>query len=297
MTERKYIVHKTEITMLNFMADPDFIKSLDKQLEWGISILDLKDYIYGKSLIDLSDEEAIDAAKNISDRGMTVYCFSTILFSGDIELGEEAFRTNYLDKLNRILELATVLNPKVIRLLAPQCSKRKNFTNILPYIKKNHPWLIPMYKEAIYKIDQAGFKATIENEANNCILSRPEEILGFFKDLDCQEKVFLTFDIQNLWQMGTYPSVEVYEMLSDITKYFHLKGSQSLDDGGYTHYATCLEDASWPVVEVTQKAINSGQEVIICLNPLKGEKKFDYDYEDITKRDLDYLKNELKEVR
>lgn len=290
-------MNKTEITMLNFMADRDFIKSLDKQLEWGINLLDLKDYIYGKPLINLSDKEAIEAAKNISDRGMTVYCFSTTLFSEDIELGEEVFRTKHLDKLQRILELAAILKPKVIRLLAPQCSKRKNFTNILPYIKKNHTWLIPMYKEAIYKINQAGFKATIENEANECILSRPEEILGFFKDLNCQGKVFLTFDIQNLWQVGTYPSVEVYEMLSDITEYFHLKGSQSLEDGGYTHYATSLEDASWPVVKVTKKAINSGQGVVICLNPLKGEKKIGYDYDDMTKRDLDYLRNELKEVR
>lgn len=289
-------MNKNDITMLNFMAGLDFIESLDQQLKWGIKILDLRDNIYGKSLIDLSDDEAMEAAQNIKSRNMTVYCFSTTLFSEDIELGEEVFKKNHIEKIDRILELARILKPKVIRLLAARSSKRGEFTNILPYIKTHKTWLIPMYRKAINKIDRAGFTATIENEANACILSKPEEILGFFKELNCGGRVFFTYDVQNLWLMGTYPSVEVYGMLSDITGYFHLNGSQSLVDGGYTRYCTSLEDASWPVIEITKKAITEGNGVVICLNPLKGEKKNEYDYADITKRDLDYLRNKIQNV-
>jgi hypothetical protein len=288
---------KTEITMLNSMASLDFIESLDQQLKWGIKMLDLKDNIYGKALMDLSDEEAMEAAKNIKSRDMTVYCLSTTLFFDDIELGEEVFRKNSLQKIDRILELANILKPQVIRFLSPRTNRRQEFINILPYIKEQHKWLIPMYIEAIDKIYEAGYKATIENEANGCILSKPDEILGLFKAFNRNEKVFFTFDIQNLWQMGTYPSVEVYEMLSDITGYFHLKGSQSLVPGGRTHYGTTLEDASWPVVEVTKKAVTEGKGIVICLNPIKGEKINGYDYEAITKRDLDYLRNTIEEVR
>jgi predicted dehydrogenase len=97
--------------------------------------------------------------------------------------------------------------------------------------------------------------------------------------------------------MGTYPSVEVCEILSDITGYFHLEGSRSLVPGGHTYYGTTLEDASWPVVEVTKKAITEGKGVVTGLNPIKGEQKYDYDYENITKRDLDYLMKNIKEVR
>jgi hypothetical protein len=290
-------MNKTEITLLNSMAGVNFIESLDQQLKWGIKILDLKDSIYGKSLIDLSDEEAMEAAQSIKSRDMAVYCLSTTLFFEDIELGEEVFRKNHLDKIDRILELGRILKPQVIRLLAAKTSRRQELIDILPYINIHHKWLIPIYIEAIDKINQAGFKATIENEANGCILSKPEEILGFFKALSDKVKVFFTFDIQNLWQMGTYPSMEVYEMLSDITGYFHLKGSQSLVTGGNTYYGTSLEDASWPVVEITKKVIKQGNGVVICLNPVKGEKKDGYDYEGITKRDLDYLRNEIKEIR
>jgi hypothetical protein len=288
---------KTEIIMLNSMANVNFIESLDQQLTWGIKILDLKDNIYGKALIDLSNEEAMEAAENIKSRDMSVYCFSTTLFSGDIELGEEVFRKGSFEKIDRVLELASILKPQVIRLLSPRTNRRQEFANILPYIKTKHKWLIPMYIEAIDKIYEAGYKTTIENEANGCILSKPEEILGLFKAFNRNEKVFFTFDIQNLWQMGTYPSVEVYEILSHITGYLHLKGSQSLVPGGHTYYGTTLEDASWPVVDVTKKAITEGNGVIICLNPIKGQQKDDYDYANITKRDLDYLRNNIKEVR
>lgn len=289
-------MRKTNVAMLNHMAGTNFIESLDQQLEWGIKILDLKEYIYGKALIDLTDEEALEAAENIKSRGMSVYCFSTVLFFEDIELGEEVFRKNHLDKIDRILELARILKPQVIRLLSAKSSRRDEFANILPYIRKHHAWLIPMYKEAIDKINQAGYKATIENEAKGSIFSKPEEILGFYKALNCPDKVHFTFDIQNLWQVGTYPSEEVCEMLMDITGYFHLKGSQSLVEGGHTYFGSTLEDSSWPVAEMTKKFIKGGKGVVLCLNPIKGEKKDGYNYDGITKRDLDYLRKEIEEV-
>lgn len=290
-------MHHTEITMLNHMADLDFNESLDQQLEWGIKVLDLKEHIYGKALIDLSDEEAMEAAENIKSRGMSVYCLSTVLFFEDIELGEEVFRKEHLNKLDRILELAQFFKPAVIRLLSAKTSRRQEFINIIPYINKQKPWLIQVYKEAVDKIVQAGFRATMENEANDSIFSRPEEILGFYKALDRYGKITFTFDIQNLWQMGTYPSVEVCESLLYITEYFHLKGSQSLVEGGYTHYASTLEDASWPVIEITKKLIKDGNGIVLCLNPVKGVKKDGYDYDSITKKDLDYIRKEIEEVR
>lgn len=282
------------IAMLNFMAGLDFNESLKQQQQWGITTLDLKDHVYGKSLMDISNDEAHQVAKSIADHNMTFYCFSTTLFSGDIEQGQANFQLELDEKLERVLELAQILKPKVIRLLAARTSRRSEFDNIFPYILKHKQWLIPLYQAAIDRIHEAGFEATIENEANGCILSKPEEILCFFRLLDRKDQLFFTFDIQNLWQMGVYPSMEVYDTLSHITGYFHLKGSQSLVEGGHTYYASTLEDSSWPVIDITRRAVDSG--AIICLNPIKGEKLVDYNYENITKRDIDYLRNNLGEV-
>ncbi len=281
---------KADITLLNAMADKDFETSLARQREWGVDLLDLKDSIYGKALLDLSDAEAEKAADTIRRNGQSVYCFSSTLFFNDIEAGEESFLKD-LSSLDRILELARIMKPKVVRLLAAKTSKRQQHIDVMPHIEKNAPWLISAYQKAIDKIAAAGFPSTIENEANGCILSRPEEIRGFFKALDRKGKVSLTLDIQNLWQMGTYPSLEVYEMLSDLTSYFHLKGSRSLVEGGPTHFGCALEDSSWRLLEMTRMAVESG--AVVCLNPVKGERIDGYDYSDITHRDLVFLQKKL----
>lgn len=91
--------------------------------------------------------------------------------------------------------------------------------------------------------------------------------------------------------------MDICETLLNITEYFHLKGSQSLVEGGYTHFASSLEDASWPVIEMTKKLIKDGKGATLCLNPVKSEKKEGYDYEGITKRDLYYLRKDIKEIR
>ena len=206
-----YNMSKVKLTMLNSMGDSDFVKTLDKHKEWNIKAMDLKDCIFGKSLIGLTDEEAASAHELINQKNMTVYCFSTVLFHLNIEIGEDEFRKQSLDKVDRVIEIARIMKPEVIRLLAATSTKRSEYSNIIPYIKTYTPWIIPLYREAVEKIHNAGFGVTIENEAHDCIFSNPEEILEFFNELNCKDKVSFTYDIQNLWQMGTFPTVESYK--------------------------------------------------------------------------------------
>ena len=280
---------KVKLTMLNSMGDGDFIKTLDKHQELNIKAMDLKDSVFGKSLIDLTDEDATRANELMTQKNITTYCFSTVLFHLDIEVGEEEFRKQSLDKVGRIIELARIMKPEVIRLLAAKSTKRSEYSNIIPYIKSNTPWLIPMYREAIEKINAAGFGVTIENEAHACIFSNPEEILEFFKELNCEDKVSFTYDIQNLWQMGTFPTVESYKKLAPITGYFHLKGGQS-HGGNELEWRSSLEDATWPVKEIVELAINENISKYFCLNPSHGKIREGYNNHNITKRDIDFLR-------
>src|ERR1041385_2634041 len=100
---------KTRLTLLNSMADRDFDKALDRHVEWGLELLDLKDCVYGKSIIELSTEEAKRAAAAIESLKLAVYCFSTSLFSGEMEVGEKEFRRLHLDPLAKVLETARIL--------------------------------------------------------------------------------------------------------------------------------------------------------------------------------------------
>lgn len=285
-----------QLTMLNSMAGKDFVNSLDTQKAWGIEVLDLKSDIFGKSIIDLTPEEAHRANKEIQDRGLSVYCFSTELFYDDIEIGEEQFRLRNLAKVEQTIEVAKVLKPAVIRLLAARSSRRQQFANSVDYMKESHPWVIPMYREAIDMLAAAGFQATIENECRECIFSTPDEIIAFFRELNCGDKVYFTYDVQNLWEMGTFPSMEVYQALAPLIGFYHVKGGQHDGDTLNSVWKSTLEDASWPVAAITSKVVAAGISPVICINPCHGKLKPDYNYENMTKRDLDYMTSLIKEA-
>ena len=287
-----------KITILNSMAGREFEQALDQHVSWGIEILDLKDAIFGKSIVQLTEEQAEGAAALIHERGLSVYCFSTGLFHGDVELGETRFREDYLDKIDHVIELAGILQPDIIRLLPARTSRRTEIGDSVEYIREHHPWLIPLYAEAIHRLYDSGFDVTIENEVGGCIFSTPEEIINFFEELDCEEEVCFTWDVQNLWQMGTYPTMDVYDKLKGLMCYYHLKGGQSSDGapGSPLLWRSALEDASWPVVEITQQVVIDGGCQVICLNASHGRPKEGYDYSNITKRDLDFVRRIISEV-
>lgn len=277
-----------DITMLNSMAGQDFTLSLDTQRAWGVRILDLKGDVLGKNLADLTDAEATQVKSLIDGRGMSVHCMSSVVFESDIEVGEEVYRKRYMPMLDRIIGVAGILKPAVVRLIAATSSKRAEFSDSISYIRSRHSWLIPLYQVAISAVNRAGFRATIENECHNCLLSQPDEIVGFYEALG-MDNVSFTYDVQNLWQMGTFPSVDVYRKVSAIVDYVHVKGGIAGPDGRLL-YASSLQDASWPVADIVRAAISDGCPVL-CLNPSHGKPKEGYDYAQVTKRDLDFVRS------
>jgi sugar phosphate isomerase/epimerase len=278
----------TQITLLNSMVSRNFNESLEVQQSWGIQVLDLKDHIYGKSVIDLSEDEAGQAAQAIASWNMSVYCLSTDLFHSDIEAGEQAFQARHMERIAQTIAVARKLQPTVIRLIAAYSSRRNEFTDAVAYAELHHPWLLPMYRKAIDLLNEAGFQVTIENESRNCLMSNPQEIIAFFQELD-RPGTFFTYDVQNLWQMGTFPSAEVYRQLAPLIGYYHLKGGQADENGTQLKWKSSLEDASWPIPDITRLVVQDGTSEVICLNPSHGVVKEGYNYDQIAQRDFKYL--------
>jgi hypothetical protein len=53
-----------------------------------------------------------------------------------------------------------------------------------------------------------------------------------------------------------------------------------------------LQDASWPVAEITSAVVEDGVSPVICLNqPQHGAPKDGYDYDGIVERDLAFLRS------
>ena len=276
--------------MLNSMAHRDFETALDRHAGWGLKHLDLKGGILGEDVVSLSSEQATQAKDMIESRGLSVYCMSTTLFDEFVEVGEDAFVVNHLDLVDRAIENANILQPHFVRLLAAKTRRRSEIVDSVSYLEKELGWLLGLYREAIEKISDAGFRVTIENECHDCLFANTGEIRGFFDRLDCGEKVSLTWDVQNLWQMGIFPTLAVYEDLKPWISYYHVKGGMAESTGGSLKWRSSLEDASWPVEQITRRVIEDGVSPVICLNGSHGERKADYDYENVTERDLIYMK-------
>ena len=281
------------ITMLNSMADRDFETALDRHLEWGLHHLDVKDSVFGNGVADLSDAEAQRAAALIDARGLSVYCMSTQLFHGDVEVGEQAFRKAHLEPLERAIAVAKVLRPSLFRLLSARTTRREQTADSIAYLRDQHPWVIACYREAVQRLAGAGLRVTIENECHANILATAEEVTGFFAELDCGDAVNLTWDVQNMWQMGTFPSPDVYGRLRPLLAYYHLKGGQAEPGSGALRWKSSLEDASWPVREITRQVVADGVSPVICLNGSHGQRKPGYPYDDVLARDLAFVRREI----
>jgi sugar phosphate isomerase/epimerase len=276
-----------QLTMLNGMADQDIARAIQRHVEWKLRWLDLKDMVLGKSVSDLNDEEA-RAVRSMADAaGLGVSTMSTVLFHDDIEKGERVFRDSNLRPLSRALEVARILRAERVRLLAARTFRGGRV--------RASAWLLEAYRGAIDQIEGAGFLPVIENEVNGCLWSRPEEIVEFFASLD-RPRARLVWDIQNLWQMGTFPSLAVYRDLRPLIGMVHVKGGMADRPGGPLKWSAVLADASWPVVEILRAVVADGVSPVICLNPSHGEKRPGYDCADAVDRDIVFLRANIPEI-
>lgn len=282
------------LAVLNDMADRDFHTAVSRHREWNLKYLDLREAIFGKKVTDLTQEEAERTKQISNDAGLEVYCLSTGIFFGDVEDGERAWRERYTPMLDNALRAASALQPTFIRLMACQSRNRDITENTVDYLATDHPWAMDMYREAIDQIANAGSKPTIENEAKNCILREPTQILQFFDALNRPDTVGFTWDVLNHWSAGIFPTLAVYEELRPLIQYYHVKGGSDQHQNRRLAWNTTLEDATWPVIEITQQVVADGVSPVICLNPpMHGDDLPDYDYEVVTERDLDFLRREV----
>ncbi len=273
------------------MAGEEFPAALDRHLEWGIHDLDLRDGIYGHWLKSLPVEDAKVAAREIQARDLSVFCLSSSVFFGALEDGQEAFTVEHERRLAQILPLIDVFQPDLVRVIAPQLKTRPDDETAVDRVVADYPWVFDLFRDAVERITAAGARATIENEAWKCILSRPREFTQFFSELDLGQAVNLTWDVQNQWATGVFPSVAMLDEVEPLVAYYHVKGGQHVGESRKLRWNVALEDATWPVTEITREVVSRGVSPVICLNPAQhGEDKPGYDYSGIVERDIAFMR-------
>ena len=282
-----------ELTILNSMASVDFDQAVAIHKEWNLNWTDLRDNIWGKRVEELTVEEAIRAHETLAEVGLGVACLSTGIFFEDVRRGPEIFR-EHLDRVPQVLGVADELQPRMIRLIAGQLPALERGRSATEALREEFPWVIDTYREAIDLIEERGHRATIENEAFECFLSDTDDFLRFFEWLD-RPNVKLTWDINNQWATGRFPTISDYDSLREIVGYFHLKGGQAATGSSKLAWNCALEDSDYDVREITQRVVDDGTSPVICLNPSQhGDAKPSYDYSRLAQRDLTYLRGSVR---
>jgi sugar phosphate isomerase/epimerase len=250
---------------------------------------DLKDSMWGNDLASMPLGDAKRLKELLDETGVHPYCLSTNIFGGHVDAGEQEFKADGLATLDHILGLAAELEPTFVRLLAAQTNRPATGSAVAATVAAA-PFMIPAYQEAIDRINDAGWKCTIENEAWTCVISTPDEFLEFFALIDRADGANMTWDIQNQWATGTFPSLEGYHAMKDIIGYCHVKGGTYEEGTTKLGWNVALEEADWPVVEIVSEVVADGVSPVLCINPPSHGKPIpDYRYDLVAKRDIDFL--------
>jgi sugar phosphate isomerase/epimerase len=266
-----------DLTMLAEMMNQDLETAICELTELNITRLDLKNHVFDRAIDTLDNERRERLAGLVERSGMSVYCFSSTLGHRNVsEVGEREFRHELELGIGNMIETAKVVRPNKVRLLACGFHGRADYADATAYLDSHAPWVFAAYRDAIDQIEAAGLAATIENEPNT-VLSAPDETLAFFARL-ARPRATFTWDVQNMWQSGTYPSLAAYHALRPLTDYVHLKGGRaSADAPGDLAFRCPLEQASWPVRKIVSAVLTDGISPVLCLNPSHGAIAADYE--------------------
>jgi hypothetical protein len=266
--------------------------ALDRYVAWGIKSLDLGGAAGGKGVLDCSEADAQRIAAALDRRGLAVHGLTTPLFGEPVEAGEAVFRDRHAARIEHALRLAGILRPQTIGLQAAATERRRDLADALEYVDSQRPWLLPMYRDAIARIGAAGLAVTIANHAQHCILSAPPEVQRFFAAL-APARALWAYDAVDLWQMGTFPTVEGYGPLAGWVGSYHVKGGLAARRSETLCWRSGLADASWPVVAITAAVLADGRCPTLCLEAPRGHRKPGYDYTDLTARDAAFLRTQF----
>jgi sugar phosphate isomerase/epimerase len=292
------------LTMLTEIMGTNTEAAVSRLSSLGINELDLKGDVFGRQIEDLDEPRRERLAELVDRTGARVHCFSSSLGSEDVgTVGERAYRERLERGVVNLLETLDYVRPRLVRLLG--CGAAGRASDPLETLDKSAPWIYDAYREAIGALAGARVGVTIENEPES-ILSEPAAVPAFFNRLDLPDEVGFTWDVQNMWAAGTFPTIAVYEQLQPLIDYVHLKGGRGSPAAPRTLvYRAPLEDAAWPVAELVGRVLLDGVSPVLCINPSGGATPESYSYGGEDRpgmwaaeaiADVDYLRRTFKSI-
>ncbi|WNB92636.1 sugar phosphate isomerase/epimerase family protein [Bacillus sp. NEB1478] len=178
----------------------------------GIKHLDLRG-VWGKNVIELTEQEWSIIKKEIGRRGFQVSCIASPI--GKIDIREDF--SSQLKELDQVISLAKDFNTPYIRVFSFFIPKEDD-----PYIYRDE--VISRTRDMVKKAEQANVTLLHENE-KGIYGDDAERCLDLLKTVE-SANFRAVFDMANFVQCGVKPYTDAYPILQPYIEYVHIKDAQ-----------------------------------------------------------------------
>ena len=277
-------------SIFNDEVSHELTEALDLMSSWGQDIFDLREFIFGKTVIDdISDTQREELIKILSGYSFDIGCIGTRKLITD----PDADKTEMINLLKRLIKTAKAFHTGYIRIcnFAPRPEEEELRLKMLAPA-------VPLMKEFADIAAAEGITLVLENKPTS-LTNRGSEMAEFLGRVN-HPNVKVVWDVVNSW-IGGYLNIEKdYENCREFLGFVHLKGAMGKrgDPKIYDRGGLMGQDEV-PHGMVVERLVKDGYKGNITLDLAVGsinKEEFNITRQEISRLSLEYTKKLVKEA-
>ena len=277
-------------SIFNDEVSHELVEALDLMSSWGQGLFDLREYIFGETVIDdISDFQRDELLQILSRYKFDVGCIGTRKLIAD----PDADKLDLINLLKRLIKTAKVVHTSYIRVcdFAPRPKEEAlRLKMLVP--------AIPLMRELADIAGAEGITLLLENKPTS--LTNKGREMAEFLDRVNHPAVKIVWDVVNSWIGGYYNIEKDYNDCKDFLGFVHLKGAMGRKDDPQTYDrggVMGLDEV--PHSSVVERLVKDGYQGNITLDLAIGsirKEEFNMSRQEIAKISLEYTRKLVKET-
>lgn len=277
-------------SIFNDEVSHNFIEALDLMDSWGQDIFDLREYIFGETVIDnISDAQREDILQILSRYRFDIGCIGT----RKLIANPDADKAEIINLLTRLIKTAKAVKTQYIRIcnFAPRPKEESLRQQMIALA-------IPLMKELADITAAEGITLLLENKPTS-ITNRGSEMADFLGRVN-HPNVKAQWDVVNSWIGGYYNIESDYLDCKDFLGSVHFKGAMG-KSGAFEIYdrGGVMGQDEVPHQAVVERLVRDGFKNNITLDLAIGSinnEEFDMTRAEISRMSLEYTKKLVKDA-
>jgi len=194
---------------------PELEEQLETMEEAGVRLLELRG-VWGKNVLDLTDEELARIREALDERGFSVSSIGSPI--GKVKITDDF--SAHLERFQRAIQVAKFMRTQYIRV----------FSYYIPEGEERTTWRDEVLHRMATKANIAeehGVILLLENDVE-LYAEKPQECLDIVKTVNSPH-LRLLFDPANFVMVDVKPYSEAFSLLREYIEYMHIKDARFSD--------------------------------------------------------------------